>query len=313
MVRVLIVGVFTPKHSTNEWMAQGFEKLGYEVERWDYRHAVAKYSTSIAMRPRLMNLVRGVRFDFAIICKGCPQIIPLVQDLSDMYNTALWWMDPKSTAKMTEAHRIASCCHRVICNNYDAMKWIEEHSFVPAYRVAEGYPSDIYYSKPRMDREDFGVFVGNASKDRVKFLEKAIQRCNGKLQVYGDGYAGTSIIAERPIYGKQEADVYRRAAFGINLTRDSGYSDRVLKMLACGLHVLTDGTDELDEDMATAFDGIHQRGLSQYANRNHMLQAVGEMLIANASAVQVLHETQPIHELTWTKQCQKIAKIMETV
>lgn len=307
-MKLLIVGVFKPEYSTNEWMAQGFESLGHEVVRWDYRAAMARSRDLDAIEAMLKQIYRGRAYDFVIICKGDKWIIPLIRNLSEMYHTVLWWMDPKSTAKFSDAHQIASCCHRLICNNYAAMKWIQEHSFVPAHRIAEGYPDDIYFQDPSVQRKDVAVFVGNASRDRVKFLEVAIQASGGKIQVYGSGYSGSSINARPPIYGEQEAELYRSSASGINLCRDSGYSDRVCKMLACGLAVHTD-----DRYLIEFQDDFHgQRSLYRYRNRSSLIKGLtGESMPTIPLTVEGIDN--PINKLTWKHQCEKIVEIMKSV
>lgn len=255
-MKILFIAVFKP-NSTNVWQAKGFEALGHEVIRFDYR-----------ARPHKELLPYNA--DVAIFAKCNKMSIEWVHELKcSGIKTVLWYPDLMGTFDKELRQKVKVCdlvfCSTPICT--EAAKKINLNSF----QNYGGY--DINVHKPVNIKKDIDVsFIGSAAFDDRK---KYIREC--------------SITNIGGAYGLEHSKAVGRSRININLTHAEGTSNRLYKIMAAGGFVLTQNYPGLENDFKIGielgvFNGIGdlKERISHYLYHRELRE---EMALSGLSAV----------------------------
>lgn len=215
-MKILFVAVFTPK-STNIWQAKGFEALGHQVYRFDYRSTPHEY---------IHEYIKKIEPDAVIFAKCNKFDVKYVKMFS--CKKVLWYPDLMGTFDKELQLKVKACdvvfCSTPVCT--EAAKKINPNSF----QNYGGYEPDIH--KPVNITQDIDVsFIGSSAFDDRK---QYINKCN--------------ITNIQGVYGIDHSKAVSRSRINVNFCHSEGTSNRLYKIMAAGGFVLTQNYPGLEND-----------------------------------------------------------------
>jgi len=224
-MKILHIAVFTPQ-STNVWQADGFESLGHEVIRYDYR-AMAKRYGSIGRDEHLTSLCRKESPDIILFSKCNKMDIKVVEECGEVGKTVLWYMDNfhnmnvELIEKMKECDFVFASCSSALneASKYNAQ----------VYRHHGGYDSNIHRLTDVPKTRDV-VFVGGMYPYRMPYRDAVnFEVLNG-------------------VFNENHARIVSETKINLNFTEGDGVSNRIYKILGAGGFLLTTPWDSMEED-----------------------------------------------------------------
>ncbi len=232
-MKVLFVAVFSPT-STNTAQADGFEKLGHEVIRFNFREIASSIGWP-ATCDKLIESCRSEKPDIAVFSK-CHEIE--LRAWSAIKETgakiAYWYMDPMSNYSNDILQRVQHS-DIVFCALWDPYQYSlkfnpNSHFLQEGYDHLSNYPLDTDW--PVKDVS----FIGNLRSSKRSDYYNAI---------------GFHIIQNA--YGIEHSKAVCSSKINLNFT-EGGCSDRVYKVLASRGFLLTDPWPNMSDDFSPGDD-----------------------------------------------------------
>lgn len=232
-MKVLFVAVFSPT-STNTAQADGFEKLGHEVVRFNFREIAATIGWDSTC-DKLIETCVAERPDIVLFSK-CHEIQLRAWDpiKETGAKIAYWYMDPMSNYSSAIADR-AKHSDIVFCALWEPYQYAlthnrNSHFLHEGYDHLTNFPVDTDW--PMKDV----TFIGNLRSH--------------KRAVY-HGQVGFDVIQNA--YGVDHSRAVCSSKINLNFT-EGGCSDRVYKVLASKGFLLTDPWPMMENDFVPDTD-----------------------------------------------------------
>lgn len=236
-MKILHVAVFTSK-STNVWQADGFEVLGHEVIRYDYRVIAKKYGI-MKRDDHLITLCRVKKPDIILFSKCNKMDVRVVKECNKVGTTILWMMDSISHLDKELVDKMKYSSY-VFCAGRDftleAKKYCQNSYRHPC---GGGFDSRIHYPINVPKIRDV-AFIGNVYRYILSYRKKFKRKVN------------FSII--KGVYGKDHSRVVSETKINLCFTTGEGASNRLYKLLAAGGFVLTMPWVAMEEDFSPGKD-----------------------------------------------------------
>ena len=230
-----MIAVFTPT-STNCSQADGFERNGCQVVRYDYRQR-AKQIGDKNRDQEIINICTNERPDIVFFSK-CNEVATHVVCSCNFYSvTVLWYMDPLNINFSQELKEKIACSSYAFCaltEPYkEAQKWVsypENHVFF----LQEGFDEKVNYPILTPYINDV-AFIGALRNERQKYYDAL------KFKVYNNAY------------NEIHSEVVSQTKINLNFT-EGGTSDRTYKILASRGFLLTQPWPEMEKDFIVKKD-----------------------------------------------------------
>lgn len=233
-MKVLMVAVFSDT-STNSWQAKGFENIGTEVVRYNYR----KRAEKVGLRKRddeIIDLCRREKPDFTLYSKCNRVNIRVIRECNKIGKTVLWFMD-FVTRIDEELRQKMKECNYVFCSRYDGINEAVKYNS-NVYRLQGGYDPELHCPIDVPKTKDV-VFIGNIERrGRGQFAK------NVNFEVV------------QGIYGKEHSKVVSETKINLNFNEGDGTSNRLYKLLAAKGFVLTQPWTKMEEDWEVGKDFV---------------------------------------------------------
>jgi spore maturation protein CgeB len=230
----MLVGVFNDK-STNSWQAKGFENLGFDIVRYNYR-VQAEILGRKKRDDEIIEICKRECPDFILYSKCNLVDIRVVRECNKICKTVLWYMDfmpridNELRQKMTE-------CNYVFCSRYDGINEALKHN-KNVYRLQCSYdPSQHYFIDIPQVRDV--VFIGDIERRGRREYVKEV-----KFSVVNNAY------------GIDHSRVVSESKINLNFSEGDGTSNRLYKLLASKGFVLTQPWIKMEEDWDVGRDFV---------------------------------------------------------
>lgn len=236
-MKILHVAVFTPT-STNVWQADGFEELGHEVIRYDYR-AMAKRYGSIGRDEHLISLCRKERPDFSLFSKCNKMHVNVVKECGKIGKTVLWYMDgiPNMNKELIDKMKHSDY---VFCSMRDCVLEAKKHCRNSYRHPCEGgFDSRIHYPIVTPKVRDV-AFIGNVYSYVLPYRKQFGKEVNFDI-ING-------------VFNEAHSKVVSETKINLCFTDGGGVSNRLYKLLASRGFVLTMPWDTMLEDFLPGKD-----------------------------------------------------------
>ncbi len=231
-MKILHVAVFTPT-STNVWQAQGFEALGHEVIRYNYR-ARARALSSIKKRDDdLIKLCYASKPDIILFAKCNNMHYRVVEECRKVTTTIMWMPDCGPNIDAEFGAKLGHCDF-IFCSAQDVVDLAKRYC-PNSYRLQGGYDSKVHYPIDVPKKRD-AVFIGTLRDYRIKY----------KKEVNFEVVTG--------VYNKNHSRVVSESRINLNFNKGRATSNRIYKLMAAGGFVLTMPWAGMSEDFGI---GIH--------------------------------------------------------
>jgi len=289
---IVIVGVFSNEWSTNVFMANAFENIGFNVFRFDFR-AFPKHE----IPKMLIDFINSINDVFLIVfCKVDSVPIKTLKDLTGIIPTWYWFMDPMTVANTINAAERARACTYASSTSYKVTEYFKNFN-KNSYRIIEGVDTTLYRNLGLKKEYDV-LFVGTPDQKRLNYLLNVPYN----VKIFGNYWPQCKHETNPPIYNEDLVLAINKSKIILNFTRPDGYSDRVTQILACGGFVLTEYADDLFMDFGDS--------LTYFTNVNELNQAIGYFLKAPTIRSNYIRKyyrknLKPLIQ-TWEKTCDEI-------
>jgi spore maturation protein CgeB len=232
-MKILHVAVFTPM-STNVCQADGFEYLGHEVIRYDYRAKAKRYG-SIGRDDHLITICRNEKPDIILFSKCNNMHVSVVEECGKIGTTVLWYMDNFRNINEELKQKMGKCDYIFCATSAGINEALNYNDDV--HRLHGGYDSRIHCPMEVPKTRDV-CFIGEIYPYRAKFI-RAIN-CEVIKGVYNEDHA--RIVSETKI--------------NLNFTEGDGVSNRIYKILAAKGFLLTTPWLEMEYDFTPGDDFV---------------------------------------------------------
>ncbi len=241
--KILIVGVLDVEGSTNIYMKKGFEKLGYEVDVYNYR-TVMRVVGMQGMWKNFETFLIGRSYDLIVFCKTNQMHPDLLSIASEVGPTWYWFMDNIEVARAIHASTYAqnaTVASATSSDVADRFRMVNKNS----HHIFEGYDPDTYFYEDIAKIHDV-TFIGNATIPRIIEINN-IRSKGVDVTIFGEGWP-SGMNAERPVFAEDERTEMNHSKIVLNLCHnDVIFSDRVVKALGCGAVVFSQPCKDLLE------------------------------------------------------------------
>lgn len=239
--KILIVGVLDVEGSTNIYMKKGFEKLGYEVDAYNYR-TVMKSMGMNKMWLNFQNSIIGTNYDLIVFCKTNQMHPMLISQASEVAPTWYWFMDNIEVARATHASTYAqnaTVASATSSDVADRFRMVNKNS----HHIFEGYDPDVYFYQELKKIHDV-TFIGNATIPRIIEINN-IRKKGVNVTIFGSGWP-YGMKPNSPVFAEEERWQMNQSRIVLNLCHnDVIFSDRVVKALGCGAVVFSQPCKDL--------------------------------------------------------------------
>lgn len=269
-MKLLLVGVFSNRWSTNIEMTEALLSAGHDVDIFDYRSEAFKMSSinpggnfaiivskitnflrilnvpllkglhyvilgRAAMSNKLLNTVLAGSYDLIIFSKTDTVPPDLIKKISCLSKTWYFFMDSLDHGKKIGVINYAKAADFVSATFSDVVDY---------FRSGTG-KKGIFLQNQGVDLSKFRfldiknkkfdvVFVGVKDDYRFSIISK-LRKANIKVSCYGDGWENP------PIYNEELVYLYNNSKIVLNFCRGgNGFSVRVFQVMACSAFVLSD-------------------------------------------------------------------------
>jgi hypothetical protein len=257
--KIMMVGVFDVKGSTNIEMAEGFRSLGHSVETYNYRTKITELGGPDQMEEDYLKLIQGRKFDLQIFCK-VNQMHPAILHLAkESGPTWYWFMDNFEVCRQIHASAYAANATYASATASDVTLRFKDLN-KNAHHIFEGYNPKLYYKEDLRKVHDY-IFIGNATVPRIIALTD-LKNEGLNISIFGSGWP-IGMKTNAPVHGEDERIEINSSKVVLNLCHDSViFSDRVTKALACGANVVSHSCVDIME-MVKGFIGntIHMKDM----------------------------------------------------
>ena len=238
-MKIIYVGVFNVKGSTNIGQASTFEKIGNEVIRYDYRERArildGKLTNHNPKRDKdLVNLCRLEKPDFILYSK-CNQLhVNVVIECNKVCKSILWYMDFRNNINEELIQKIIHCDY-VFSARLDGYEEGLKHN-PNTYRVYEGFDASIH--KPYdLEKTKDVCFIGTLRENRVKY------------------HNAIPFDVVTNAFDEHHAMIVSQTKINLNMSESAdGTSDRTFKVMAAGGFLLTEPWQNLNQEFEVGKD-----------------------------------------------------------
>ncbi len=238
--KILIVGVLDVPSSTNVFMKKGFEKVGFQVDAYNYRTRMRQLGTPDKMWNDFQQFLNGKRYELIIFSKVNNLHPELVTYASRFGKTWYWFMDNLDLAKRIHADEYAKRADFVSATSEEVSEWFQKVN-PNTFQIIEGFDPDTYFHEDLPKVYDL-LFVGNATEKRINDLR--LLRNGQMLTVFGNGWP-PDFDAKPPIYNEELRKAICQSKIVLNLVHSNIFSDRVILTAASGGFVLSQACPDL--------------------------------------------------------------------
>lgn len=228
-MKILHVAVFTP-NSTNIWQADGFEALGHDVIRFDYREE-ARVLGYAGRDLKLIEMCRDQKPEITLFSKCNMMSVNVVKACNRYSTTVLWMMDNWNNVDQELLDKVINCNVAIFAGwrELEMCKPLNKNSF----KLHGGYDPNIH--RPvNVDKKYDVTFIGN-------------------IHPYRQQYVGqfTHITGA---YNFDHSVVVSQSKINLCFVEGSAPSNRLYKILAAGGFLLTNPWEHLEREFLI---GIH--------------------------------------------------------
>jgi len=237
-MKILHVAVFTP-NSTNIWQADGFEALGYEVIRYDYRHRPNHIKSINQRDDELIQLCQIKKPNMILFSKCNAMHYRVVKECRKIGKTIMWYMDGLENFDLEVIDKFKHSdfifCAAQKCIP-EAKKYCNNSFRHPS---AGGFDSRIHHpvNIPKIRNV---AFIGDVDNYVLSYRKKF------KREVNFDIING--------VYNEMHSITVSETKINLSFTEGTGVSNRLYKLLAAKGFVLTMPWDTMYEDFKPGKD-----------------------------------------------------------
>jgi spore maturation protein CgeB len=231
-MKILHIAVFKPE-SSNVWQANGFEALGHQVYRFDYRQVAVELGSDKARDIRAIEVCNNYQPDIILFSKCNKMHVRVVEECNKVGTTALWYMDnfhnldQEVRSKMKECNYVF-CSTRRSCN-VATLYNSNVSRLTGGFDPTTHRPMNLYKSRDVL-------FIGSMHSNRPIY-----QKAVGFPVVHG-------------VYNEEHCRLVNETKVNINITEGDGVSNRIYKIMGAGGFLLTNPWDEILEDFVPDVD-----------------------------------------------------------
>jgi len=225
-MKILHVAVFSPL-STNVWQADGFENLGCDVIRYDYRQKRKEFGTIKKRDNDLIQLCKSIKPNMILFSKCNEMDVRVITECNKIGTTVLWFMDNKWNINNELIQKFKKSQY-IFCSRQDGLDIAVKYN-KNVFRLQGGYNPKVHYPITTPKIRDV-VFIGSARKDRKHYQSVY------KFDILNN------------IYNKQHSQIVSETKINLSFTEGDGVSNRIYKLLAAGGFVLTTPWINIEDD-----------------------------------------------------------------
>ena len=244
-IKVMMVAVFNDR-STNSWQAQGFENIGVDVVRYNYR----KRAEEIGVMKRdneIIDVCNNENPDIILYSKCNTVNINVVRECNKVGKTVLWFMDPKSRIDSELIQKMKEC-NMVFCSRYDGINEAVRHNKM-VFRLQGGYDPTTHYPLNVPYTRDV-AFIGNVNRHgRKEYIDKV------------------EFDVVENVYGSEHSRVVSETKINLNFNEGDGTSNRLYKLLAAKGFVLTQPWERMEDDWVVGSDLVVFNNLDELKDK----------------------------------------------
>lgn len=292
-MRVLLVGHFENKWSTNVEMMKYFSKLGDSVTTFDYRktanlnikfyeknilflifnkflsfcrrlpllkNSLGRLYYKILGRSEMMDKLlklKKKKFDLVIFLKTDTVDPSIISNFSINHKTWYYFMDPPNVSFRINALQYvknATFASATFPDLAKSFKKINKNSF----HIRQGIDVDIF-KKLNKNRTIDLLFIGTKDKKREKIINYLKQYFN--IKCYGKGWDN------KPVFYKKLNVLYNSSKIVLNFNRPGdGFSVKVFQILGAGSFIMTEYCKDLSNVFKNKYNLIWYKNLNQLKN-----------------------------------------------
>ena len=282
-MKILFVGVLDVPWSTNIPMQRALERLGHQVEAFNYRtiarrhcadwyaeRALAGILDKVAsylrrydwlpfgkrwyfslrgrgvMNRGLLDMVRNGAYDLVLLAKTDSVDYALLDQINPYSKTWYFFMDPMDQAHRINAKEYARRATWASATFSDVTQYFQQAG-ARAYWIPQGIDTDRF-SPAAVEKKHDVVFVGTKNPKRSALIQY-LREHGVPVTCYGNGWENG------PIFLDELVNLYRRTTIVLNIRRPgAGFSVRVFQVMGTGAFLLS----EYCPDFGTFFKrGVH--------------------------------------------------------
>lgn len=236
-MKVLHVAVFTPQ-STNVWQANGFEEMGCEVIRYDYRQKARDLDGKLGnYNPKrdadLIERCKQEKPDIILFSKCNQMESNVVEECGKVGKTVLWYMDNFNNINQELIQKMEVCDY-IFCSTPSGLETGKRHN-KNTYKLKGGYDSKIHRPADVPKLRDV-CFIGGMYPYRMPY------------------YSEVGFPVFNNVYNEDHSRTISETRINLNFTEGDGVSNRIYKIMAAGGFLLSSPWRGLEEDFEV---GVH--------------------------------------------------------
>jgi glycosyltransferase involved in cell wall biosynthesis len=289
-MKILLVGHFENKWSTNVEMKKYFSRSGDQITTFDYRKTanlnikfyeknilfiifnkflsfcrrvpllknnLARLYYKILGRSEMMDKLlklKKKKFDLIIFLKTDTIDPSIISKFSTSHKTWYYFMDPPYVSFRINAIQYvknATFASATFPDLAKSFKKINKNSF----HIRQGIDVDIF-KKLNKDKTIDLLFIGTKDKKREKIINYLKQYF--KIKCYGKGWDN------KPVYYRKLNILYNSSKIVLNLNRSGdGFSVRVFQILGTGSFIISEYSKDLSNVFKNKYNLIWYKDLNQ--------------------------------------------------
>jgi len=144
-MKILHVAVFKPE-STNVPQANGFEELGHNVYRFDYRKVAEELGSVDKRDNRLIEICNNYSPDVTLFSKCNRMNVRTVKECNKVGKTVLWYMDNYHNLDNKVKEKMKECTY-TFCSTRKSVD-VAKSLGADAFRLTGGFDSMIVIHVP---------------------------------------------------------------------------------------------------------------------------------------------------------------------
>jgi len=186
---------------------------------------------------------------------------------------------------------------------------------VKADYLQVGFDAGWYDKQPKKDGfpeivfccNDYGNF--ELSKYRVDVVKALTAEFGDKFKIFGSGWERHGIATKR-VGNQEEADLYNNCKIAISVSNfrfKRYYSDRLLRIMACGAFPLSHHFEQMEEDFTEGHDIVIFNNIDELIAKCHYYLEHEEerQVIANNAHITAYQNA------TWGNRCEELIQLLK--
>lgn len=205
--------------------------------------------------------------------------------------------------------------HSTLFSNNTDVDIMRERGVAADY-LQVGFDSGWYYKKPKIPGKPEIVFCCNdygsfqLSQYRVDVVKALKSEFKDRFQIYGNGWSKHGINT-RSVANMEEADLYNSCKIAISVSNfrfKRYYSDRLLRIMACGSFPLSHDFEQMELDFTEGQDIVTFKNVDELIEKCHYYLEHDEerqVIADNAHAT-------AYGKCTWDIRCKELINLLST-